>query len=92
MEVCHRHNRRAGLEPESGPFGLRLSLPPGDPMRSVLGDDWVQYEWFSSESARETKIEELLGPFPYYRKGDRPSFLVERVERDTRPEARESEE
>lgn len=82
MEVCHRHNRRAGLGGDSRRFGLRLSLPPGDPLRNVLGEDWHQHQWFDTEHARERKLEELLGPFAYYRKGDRPTFTVERIEQD----------
>ena len=82
MEVCHRHNRRAGLGGHSRRFGLRLSLPPEDPLRKVLGEDWHQYPWFDTEDARERKLEELFGPFAYYRKGDRPTFTVERIEQD----------
>jgi hypothetical protein len=83
MEICHGHNRRAGLRgaPEKT-FGIRLSLPEGDPMRQVLGDDWHQFQWFENETSRESRIEELTGRFVYYRKGDRPTFVIERVERD----------
>jgi hypothetical protein len=86
MEVCHRHNRRAGLGGRSRRFGLKLSLPLGDPMRTLLGDDWHEYQWFDTQEARERKLEELLGPFAYYRKGDRPTFTVERVEQDAASE------
>ena len=81
MEICHEHNRRAGSVSAPGPFGLRLSLPEGDPMRRVLGDDWHQVQWFESERARDAKLAELTGRFAYYRKGDRPTFVIERVER-----------
>jgi hypothetical protein len=83
MEICHAHNRRAGLRrvPKKT-FGIRLSLPEGDPMRQVLGDDWHQFQWFEDETARESRIEELTGRFVYYRKGDRPTFVIERIERD----------
>jgi hypothetical protein len=79
MDICHEHNRRAGAGPAPRPFGLRLSLPPGDPMRKVLGDDWHEFQWFESEMARDAKIGELTGRFAYYRKGDRPTFVIERV-------------
>jgi len=86
MDICHEHNRRAGPGPASRSFGLRLSLPDGDPMRKLLGDDWHQFQWFESEKARNAKIEELTGRFAYYRKGDRPTFVIERVERGEDPE------
>lgn len=81
MDICHEHNRRAGTGQVPRPFGLRLSLPEGDPMRKLLGDDWQQFQWFESEKARKQKIEELTGRFAYYRKGDRPTFVIERVDR-----------
>jgi hypothetical protein len=80
MDYCHEHNRRAGLRARSGSYGLRISLPEGDPMRSLLGDDWHEYQWFATESDRQRRLEELLGQFVYYRDGDRPSFVVEPVE------------
>ncbi len=86
MDICHEHNRRAGTGPASRPFGLRLSLPARDPMRNLLGEDWHQFQWFESETARDAKIEELTGRFAYYRKGDRPTFIIESVERTENPE------
>lgn len=80
MDICHQHNRRAGTGATRKPFGLRLSLPEGDPMRKLLGDDWHQVQWFESDEARERKIGELTGQFAYYRKGDRPTFVIERLQ------------
>lgn len=82
MHICHEHNRRAGSGSTPKPFGLRLSLPEGDPMRKLLGDDWHEYQWFASEAARDARVAELTGRFVYYRNGDRPTFVVEPVERD----------
>jgi hypothetical protein len=81
MDVCHPHNR---LDPgERGPlnFGIRLSLPAGDPMRDLLGSDWSEYQWFDSEEARDAKLSQLKDQFVYYRRGDRPTFVLERVQR-----------
>jgi len=86
MDICHEHNRRAGLHRQPGAYGLRLSLPEGDPMRKLLGDGWCQFQWFESERARAEKIEELTGRFAYYRKGDRPTFVIELVQRKEDPE------
>jgi hypothetical protein len=82
MDICHPHNQRVGLRDGPRPFGLRLSLPTGDPMRNLLGDDWHTYEWFETEADRERRMTELAGQFVYYRKGDRPTYVVERVNRD----------
>lgn len=81
-DACHEHNRSRPLPGGPRNWGVRLSLPEGDPMRTLLGDDWHQYHWFTSEAEREAKLEQLRSQFVYYRKGDQPSFIVERVNRE----------
>jgi hypothetical protein len=80
--ACHEHNRSRPVPRNPEAWGIRLSLPEDDPMRPLLGDDWHEYQWFRSEAEREAKLEQLRRPFVYYRKGDRPSFVLERVNRD----------
>ncbi|MFU8895651.1 MAG: hypothetical protein ACNA8J_04625 [Gammaproteobacteria bacterium] len=50
-------------------------------MRPLLGEDWQEFQWFASESAREAKLAELRRQFVYYRVGDTPTFVLERVNR-----------
>jgi hypothetical protein len=82
MDICHPHNRVA--ERPRGPkiYGIRLSLPREDPMRRLLGDDWAEFQWFDTEAARDAKMKQLGEQFVYYRRGDRPTFILERVQRD----------
>ena len=87
MDICHPHNQRVGLRRGRRPFGLRLSLPEGDTMRALLGDDWHVFEWFETEAARERRMSELAEQFKYYRKGDRATYVVERVNRDPADDA-----
>ena len=82
MDICHSHNRRAGLRAGPRTFGLRLSLPDGDTMSGVLGEGWHTFEWFRSEEERARRITELTSQFAYYRKGDRPTYVIEKVDRD----------
>lgn len=82
MEICHNHNRRAGLRSGPRAYGLRLSLPADDTMSAVLGADWHTFEWFHSEAERATRIAELTAQFAYYRKGDRPTYVIEKIQRD----------
>lgn len=84
---CHEHNRSRPPTPGPRAWGIRLSLPEDDPMRPVLGDEWHEYQWFPSEAAREAKLAQLRRQFVYYRKGDRPTFVVERVNRVAEDEA-----
>ena len=78
-DSCHEHNRSRPVPAGPKPWGIRLSLPENDPMRTLLGSDWEQYQWFATEAAREAKLEQLRRQFAYYRAGDRPSFVLERV-------------
>lgn len=80
--ACHEHNRSRPLPDAPKTWGIRLSLPANDPMIPVLGADWHEYQWFASEAEREAKLEQLRRQFIFYRKGDIPSFVLERVNRD----------
>lgn len=83
MDICHEHNRRAGLGPRSGPWGLRLRLPEGDTFSQVLGQDWEAVEWFPTEAARARRIRELESQFVYYRRGDRATLVWETIDPDS---------
>lgn len=83
MDICHEHNRRAGLAPRSGPWGLRLRLPEGDTFSQVLGEDWEAVEWFPTEAARARRIRELESQFVYYRRGDRATLVWETIDPDS---------
>ena len=80
MDVCHSHNRRAGLTGRSGPWGLRLRLPDGDTFSGILGDEWETVEWFPTERARARRIRELEAQFVYYRQGDRATLTWETID------------
>ena len=80
MSACHAHNRRQGAPQQSGSFGIRMSLPAGDPMRPLLGDDWQTTRWFATAAERERCLEELKTQFVYYRKGDNASLIYEKVD------------
>ena len=78
MPICHTHNLvqiRAGKKP----WGLRLTLPAGDAFSGILGD-FESVEWYTTEREREEAIRTLRGHFPYYRGGDRPTYVVERLD------------
>jgi hypothetical protein len=81
-DPCHEHNRSRPLPGSPKAWGIRLSLPDQDPMRDLLGADWHEYQWFATEADREAKVEQLRRQFVYYRQGDVPSFVVERVNRE----------
>lgn len=82
MDYCHRHNlvdpRTAGAE---RPWGIRVTLPPGDTLRKVLGDDWEKLHWYPSESQRDAAFEQMAIRHGYYRKTDTPTQVLEKIVR-----------
>lgn len=80
-KICHPHNLLRPRSPEQPRYGVRVSLPPGDTFRRLLGDDWRQEHWFQTPAERDRALERLRLRHPYYRIGDNPSLVVETIER-----------
>jgi len=82
VDYCHQHNlvdqTTAGQERT---FGIRVSLPANDTLRKVLGDNWEQHLWYSSESERDSAFEKMATRHGYYRDTDTPTQVLERVTR-----------
>lgn len=79
--VCHPHNL---LRPVAvhRPFGVRVSLRPGDPFARLVGADWHKEHWYATEREREEALVEMSCRYPFFRIGDEPALVFERVERD----------
>lgn len=82
MDYCHRHNLvkpdQAGLE---RPYGIRVTLPPGDTMRTVLGENWERLHWYPTESERDSAFEKMAIRHGYYRDTDTPTQVLEKLVR-----------
>jgi hypothetical protein len=79
MTTCHDHNLRAPL-PEVRPFGIRVRLRTNDPIRNLLGDDWVKQHWFATRAERDEALAQMSGRYLYFRPGDQPTLDFERVD------------
>lgn len=79
MDICHEHNLRRPM-PVSRPFGIRVSLEPGDPFARLVGADWHREHWFASERERDDAFEDMAGRHLYSREGDEPSVRYEKIE------------
>lgn len=79
MDVCHEHNLNR-LPEAAKPFGIRVSLRPGDSFARVLGADWEMYHWYATEAERDRALEDMASEHLYSRRGDRPTLRFERVE------------
>ena len=71
MKLCHSHNlNRDPTRPK--PYGIRVSLPPGDSFNRLLGPEWERFHWFISEAERDAALTDMAGEHLYSRRGDRP--------------------
>lgn len=81
-DFCHRHNlvdpHSAGRERR---YGIRVTLPPGDTLRNLLGDDWERLHWYPGEAERDAAFEKMAGRHGYYRQTDNPTQVLEKIVR-----------
>lgn len=62
-------------------FGIRFTLPAGDPMEKILGQAWEAFRWYDSAEERDEAHEYLRRQPPYYRQGDAPTQIMTKVDR-----------
>jgi len=82
MTYCHSHNL---VDPdvagsERG-FGIRVTLPPGDTLRTIIGDDWERLHWYSTEAERDRAFENMSTRHGFYRNSDTPTQVLEKISR-----------
>jgi hypothetical protein len=82
LDYYHTHNL---VEPELAGaerrFGIRVTLPPGDTLRNVLGDDWERLHWYPTEAERDAAFERMALRHGYYRTTDNPTQVLEKLAR-----------
>lgn len=82
MDYCHQHNL---VEPDNAGrdrrYGIRVTLPRGDTLNRILGDDWERLHWYATEAERDRAYESMRERHGYYRKTDSPTQVLEKVVR-----------
>jgi hypothetical protein len=82
VEFCHKHNlpnpETVGAERR---HGIRVTLPSGDTLRNILGDDWERLHWYSSEAERDSAFENMAIRHGYYRSSDSPTQILDKITR-----------
>jgi len=81
MGISQAHNLRTPSVERLRPFGVRVSLPPGDPFRKLLGPEWHRVHWYATPQERDAALIEMARRHEYSRQGDRPSLVFEKVEK-----------
>ncbi len=72
------------VDPDAGiqrPYGVRITLKPGDPFRKLLGADWNKTHWFGSAAERDAALIEMARKHEYSRPGDQPALKFDKVEK-----------
>jgi len=80
MSICHEHNLTRPVATQR-PWGVRVSLRPGDPFAKLVGSDWSREHWFATERERDDALAGMSSRHPFFRIGDEPSLVFEPVER-----------
>ena len=60
MGISNVHNLRSPPVESLRPYGLRVSLPSGDPMRKLLGPEWHKIHWYATPQERELFLSWVL--------------------------------
>jgi len=81
MGISAVHNLREPPVEHLEPYGVRISLPVGDPFRKLLGPDWHRTYWYATSRERDAALEEMSRRHEYSRSGDRPALVFEKVEK-----------
>ena len=82
MNYCHQHNLvEPNIAGRERACGIRVTLPEGDTLRKVLGDDWERLLWFSSETERDAAFDEMAKRHAYSRDTDSPTQVLEKISR-----------
>ena len=81
MGISQVQNLRKPPVEKLRPYGVRVSLPPGDPFRKLLGPEWHRLHWFSSAEERDLALDEMARRHEYSRKLDKPSLVFQKVEK-----------
>ena len=79
-EISQPNNATRAADAERR-FGIRVSAPPQDPFRRLVGQDWHTYHWFPTREERDRALQDMGERHRYSRSGDVPSIVLEPVER-----------
>lgn len=80
MSIAAPHNLRRPVSSGPKPYGVRVSLRPGDPFRRIMGAEWHRVHWFATPAERDAALAEMSREHEYSRIGDKPALLFEKVE------------
>ena len=78
--ISQPQNLERPVDPSPKPYGLRISLPPGDPFSRIMGAHWYREHWFASAAERDAALADMSRRHEYSRIGDKPALVFAKVE------------
>ena len=78
--ICQPHNLRRPITQVPKPYGVRVSLRPGDPFSKIMGAEWHRSHWYATAAERDAALAEMARKHEYSRPGDKPALLFEKIE------------
>jgi hypothetical protein len=81
MGISQPQNLRTPPIEKLRPYGIRVSLPGGDPFRKLLGPEWHRFHWYATPAERDASLAEMARRHQYSRNEDNPSLVFEKVEK-----------
>ena len=83
MDISNPHNLVSQPPPEGElRFGIRVSPQATDPFRRLVDAGWSNVQWFATRRARDAAILDMGKRHPFNRIGDKPTIVLEPVERE----------
>jgi hypothetical protein len=80
MSISQPQNYTKPIGARPQPYGVRVSLPPGDTFRKLLGADWHREHWFATRAERDAAMADMRRRHEYSRPNDAPALVFEKVE------------
>ena len=80
MGICHAHNLNRPVSTHRC-WGVRVTLRADDPFARLVGADWHREHWFETERERDAALADMSSRYPFFRIGDEPALVFERIER-----------
>lgn len=81
MGISQAQNLKSPPVEKLRPYGIRVSLPPGDPFGKLLGPEWQRLHWYATPHERDAALEEMSRRHEYSRAGDKPALLFQKIEK-----------
>jgi hypothetical protein len=81
MGISQPQNLRTPPIEKLRPYGIRVSLPVGDPFRKLLGPEWHRLHWYPTPAERDAAMAEMSRRHEYSRAGDRPALVFQKIEK-----------